>query len=177
MDLQFGENLSLPFLPCLCGMQSRSFIRFILLNVSHNRIIMHLLYSFILSYAAALYINESTGVIAPCDSPLYCYGPVLQAIEFARPFLDSKTFVDLPTIRPLNEVLEAFSELPTPLINGTALRSFLSTNFGPPGGELAPLPADELYTNATFLDKIDDDIVYSFLSQVIRSGQVSEKSR
>jgi alpha,alpha-trehalase len=43
--------------------------------------------------ASALYINGS--VIAPCDSPLYCHGEVLKAIELARPFSDSKTFVDM----------------------------------------------------------------------------------
>jgi alpha,alpha-trehalase len=43
--------------------------------------------------ASALYINGS--VIAPCDSPIYCYGDLLREIELARPFEDSKTFVDL----------------------------------------------------------------------------------
>lgn len=41
----------------------------------------------------ALYTNGS--VIAPCDSPLYCQGDILKAIELARPFSDSKTFVDM----------------------------------------------------------------------------------
>jgi alpha,alpha-trehalase len=41
----------------------------------------------------ALYTNGS--VIAPCDSPIYCYGDLLKEIELARPFADSKTFVDL----------------------------------------------------------------------------------
>lgn len=43
----------------------------------------------------AIYINESAGIIAPCDSPIYCYGELLKAIELASPFEDSKTFVDL----------------------------------------------------------------------------------
>lgn len=43
--------------------------------------------------ASALYENGS--VIAPCDSPIYCYGDLLREIELARPFADSKTFVDL----------------------------------------------------------------------------------
>jgi alpha,alpha-trehalase len=43
--------------------------------------------------ATALYTNGS--VIAPCDSPIYCYGDLLREIELARPFADSKTFVDL----------------------------------------------------------------------------------
>ena len=46
-----------------------------------------------LPLAAALYQNGS--VIAPCDSPLYCQGEILREIELARPFEDSKTYVDL----------------------------------------------------------------------------------
>jgi alpha,alpha-trehalase len=41
----------------------------------------------------ALYINGS--VIAPCDSPIYCHGDILQDIQLAHPFSDSKTFVDM----------------------------------------------------------------------------------
>lgn len=41
----------------------------------------------------ALYTNGS--VIAPCDSPIYCHGDILEQIELARPFGDSKTFVDM----------------------------------------------------------------------------------
>jgi alpha,alpha-trehalase len=43
--------------------------------------------------ASALYVNGS--VTAPCDSPIYCHGELLKAIELARPFADSKTFVDM----------------------------------------------------------------------------------
>jgi alpha,alpha-trehalase len=43
--------------------------------------------------AQALYRNGS--VVAPCDSPIYCHGDILEQIELARPFSDSKTFVDM----------------------------------------------------------------------------------
>jgi alpha,alpha-trehalase len=43
--------------------------------------------------ALGLYVNGS--VTAPCDSPLYCHGEILEQIELAQPFSDSKTFVDL----------------------------------------------------------------------------------
>lgn len=43
--------------------------------------------------AAALFTNGS--VVAPCDSPIYCHGDMLHQIELARPFADSKTFVDM----------------------------------------------------------------------------------
>lgn len=45
------------------------------------------------STAAALFVNGS--VVAPCDSPIYCHGDILQEIELARPFADSKHFVDM----------------------------------------------------------------------------------
>lgn len=45
----------------------------------------------------ATYYNGSDA--APCDSPLYCYGQILQEIQLARPFTDSKTFVDMYVYR------------------------------------------------------------------------------
>lgn len=43
--------------------------------------------------AGALYRNGS--VVAPCDDPIYCHGDILREVELARPFADSKTFVDM----------------------------------------------------------------------------------
>jgi len=114
---------------------------------------------------AALYRNDS--VIAPCDSPIYCYGELLQEIELARPFADSKTFVDMPTTRPLEEVLAAFNQLPKPVTNNTDLQNFLSTYFAPAGGELAEVPSGELQTNPQFLDNVNDTIVADFVREVI----------
>lgn len=50
----------------------------------------------IVPLVSALYENGL--VVAPCDSPIYCYGDILREIELARPFSDSKTFVDLYVI-------------------------------------------------------------------------------
>jgi alpha,alpha-trehalase len=56
--------------------------------------------------ATALYQNGS--VIAPCDSPIYCYGDLLRDIELARPFSDSKTFVDLyvPSPKSVSQIAD-----------------------------------------------------------------------
>lgn len=45
------------------------------------------------SVVSALYTNGS--VIAPCDSPVYCHGDILEQIQLAHVFEDSKTFVDM----------------------------------------------------------------------------------
>lgn len=46
----------------------------------------------IVSSVTAIYVNglETT----PCDSPIYCQGEILKAIQLAKPYDDSKTFVD-----------------------------------------------------------------------------------
>ncbi|KAF2087427.1 glycoside hydrolase family 37 protein [Saccharata proteae CBS 121410] len=116
--------------------------------------------------AAALYVNGN--VTAPCDSPLYCQGEILQAIELAQPFSDSKTFVDLPTIRPLPSVLAAYAALPKPLTNNTALQTFLAQNFGLAGSELTPVPSSSLTTNATaLLSRIAAPPIRQFVQKVI----------
>ncbi|KAK3335362.1 glycoside hydrolase family 37 protein [Cercophora scortea] len=118
------------------------------------------------SSAAALYINGS--VTAPCDSPLYCQGDILKAIELAHPFSDSKTFVDMPTTKPLDEVIAAFNLLTQPLSNNSELNDFLAANFAPAGGELEEVPISELQTNPVFLDKVNDAVIKDFTNAVIK---------
>ncbi|KAF2749798.1 glycoside hydrolase family 37 protein [Sporormia fimetaria CBS 119925] len=116
---------------------------------------------------AALALYENGSVIAPCDSPIYCYGDLLREIELARPFEDSKTFVDLPTKRPLDEVLEAFSQLERPIQNNTALTEFLQEYFGEAGGELEELDRETLETQPDFLENVNSSTVADFVRQVI----------
>ncbi|ORY62246.1 trehalase-like protein [Pseudomassariella vexata] len=116
-------------------------------------------------FVNGLYANGS--VVAPCDSPLYCQGEILKAIELAKPYSDSKTFVDLPTIRPMDEVIAAFDELSKPLSNNTELNTFLSTYFGEAGSELTAVRTDELTTDPVFLDKVDDTVIKQFVQKVI----------
>ncbi|KAI0404946.1 Six-hairpin glycosidase-like protein [Xylaria palmicola] len=117
------------------------------------------------SPARALFQNGST--FTPCDSPVYCHGELLKQVELARPFSDSKTFVDLPTKLPLDQVMAAFEKLAKPLTNNTELNEFLSTYFGEAGSELEAVPADQLKTDPVFLDKINDSVIKQFVEKVI----------
>lgn len=40
-----------------------------------------------------------------CLSPIYCKGPILHAIQTSNIFNDSKTFVDMPTVKSEEEVI------------------------------------------------------------------------
>lgn len=115
--------------------------------------------------AASLYVDGS--VTAPCDSPLYCHGELLKAIQLAAPFSDSKTFVDLPTLKPLDEVVAAFNNLSQPISNNSALQAFLTIYFGEAGAELEAVPPEDLSVNATFLDSVADPDIHDFVSQVV----------
>ncbi|KAF2453737.1 Six-hairpin glycosidase-like protein [Lineolata rhizophorae] len=117
------------------------------------------------SLATALYVNGS--VVAPCDSPIYCHGELLRAIELAQPFSDSKTFVDLPTLKAPQEVLDAFAELPRPITNNSDLQDFLTTYFGQAGSELEPVPDDELTTDPQFILHVNNTDLVDFVLQVI----------
>ncbi|CAM1503059.1 Fc.00g078350.m01.CDS01 [Cosmosporella sp. VM-42] len=114
---------------------------------------------------SALYTNGS--VIAPCDSPIYCHGDILEEVELAKPFSDSKTFVDMPAIKSLKEIQAAFAKLDKPLTNNTALNEFLKENFADAGGELEEVPDDDLTTDPKFLDDVSDTVIKEFVSKVI----------
>ncbi|KAK2594130.1 hypothetical protein QQS21_008129 [Conoideocrella luteorostrata] len=113
----------------------------------------------------ALYSNGS--VVAPCDSPIYCYGDILKEVELARPFSDSKTFVDMPAIKPLKEIQEAFDKLEKPLRNNTALQGFLTTYFADAGQELQEVPKGNLTTDPQFLKALNDTVIKEFVVKVI----------
>lgn len=47
---------------------------------------------------AAGEIYRDGSVVAPCNSTLFCYGEILHEIQLAKPFADSKTFVDMSVL-------------------------------------------------------------------------------
>ncbi|CAH1108704.1 unnamed protein product [Psylliodes chrysocephalus] len=46
-----------------------------------------------------------------CHSPIYCQGDLLHVVQTAKIFNDSKTFVDMAMINPVNETLKKFQTL------------------------------------------------------------------
>ncbi|PSS03696.1 Six-hairpin glycosidase-like protein [Coniella lustricola] len=106
---------------------------------------------------------------APCDSPLFCFGPVLHDVQMGQPrvFDDSKTFVDMPTRFPLKKVQDAYEQLPVPLRNNTLLQRFLKDHFVPAGSELVELADWSLTTNASFISSIKNPIIEEFVQKTV----------
>ncbi|KNC52222.1 trehalase [Thecamonas trahens ATCC 50062] len=82
----------------------------------------------------------------PCDSALFCSGPLLHAFQLSGLFNDSKTFVDaplLPGVTPA-DVLGVFDALsPSQKANASVLHAIYLAHYDEPGSDLeAWLPPD-----------------------------------
>ncbi|CAG8639059.1 17646_t:CDS:2, partial [Cetraspora pellucida] len=100
-----------------------------------------------------------------CDIPIYCSGPILEKIQLARLFNDSKTFVDMPTKKPLEEVLEAGSKLPQNA-SISILQDFVNSYFSKEGQELIQTEILNFNQSPSFLEKIKQPIIREFAKQV-----------
>ncbi|EJD37494.1 glycoside hydrolase [Auricularia subglabra TFB-10046 SS5] len=76
-----------------------------------------------------------------CPSTVFCPGPVLQSLNLAAPFADSKTIVDKPTTKTAKAVVADYNGLAggkqDDLTVGDLIQ-FLDDDFGPEGTELEP---------------------------------------
>ncbi|KAJ8655863.1 hypothetical protein O0I10_008527 [Lichtheimia ornata] len=99
-----------------------------------------------------------------CDSPIYCEGPLLKTVQLAKLYPDSKTFVDKPTSKPLDQVIEAFEAMgDNPSTD--SIRNFVDANFLEEGTELQPVNLS-VKADLPLLDKIDDLTYRGWASQI-----------
>ena len=76
------------------------------------------------------------------SAEIWCSGPILQAVQTAKLFEDSKDFVDCPLLVDPDECWRRWESLEQPVTLGE-LKKFMVETFGPPGGGLEPwLPPD-----------------------------------
>ncbi|KAI9310892.1 putative neutral trehalase [Dichotomocladium elegans] len=90
----------------------------------------------ILVVSAAIVASVSNATHYYCDSPIYCDGPLLRTVQLARLFPDSKTFVDMPTKKPLDQVLAAFDAIGGEYASKTDIKAFVLEYFDAPGSEM-----------------------------------------
>ncbi|ORY99570.1 glycoside hydrolase [Absidia repens] len=125
------------------------------------------LVAYLLTQVNALLDSQSTAddLYSPttCNSPIYCEGPLLKAVQLAQLFADSKTFVDMPTTKPVNKVLEAFQSLGNDP-DKKSLQSFVEDHFSPAGSEMKPynITTEPL----VWLDKVGDTKYRGWVNQL-----------
>eukprot|EP00903_Cladosiphon_okamuranus_P020327 g18650.t1 len=88
---------------------------------------------------------------------IYCDGPLLEAVQSARLFPDSKTFVDMPMKQDPNQVLAAFEDLsPLDRKDPAKLARFVSEHFDEAGSDIVPATPEDFSPEPAFLAGIKD---------------------
>ncbi|KAJ1665067.1 hypothetical protein IW140_003780 [Coemansia sp. RSA 1813] len=96
-----------------------------------------------------------------CTHPIYCDGPILKAVQLGGVFDDDKTFVDMPTRKPVDEIVAEFSQLPA---NATKkeLTQFVNDNFYPAGCDIVVAELEDWTDNPPFLDGVTDPVLRGY---------------
>ncbi|XP_063389729.1 trehalase-like isoform X2 [Cydia fagiglandana] len=94
-----------------------------------------------------------------CDSLIYCHGPLLDTVQMAGLYNDSKTFVDMKIKVSANITMEHFQEM----MNKTGSRptkadimEFVIQNFDPEGSEFEKWIPPDWHDDPAFLKLIKD---------------------
>lgn len=103
---------------------------------------------------AAVPLHQNEAISRACK--VYCAGSLLDAVQNSGIFNDSKTFVDMPLKQDPEIILEAFSQLATPL-EPSVLRSFVAQYFGEPGEELHAWTPPDFVKRPPLLESIADE--------------------
>lgn len=98
------------------------------------------------------------GAFEQADScKVFCQGPILDAVQKAHIFPDSKHFVDMPMIYDPDTTLAAFEKLPNKT-DPNLLREFVLNYFSEPGTELIPCQQADWVPEPSAFDKIHDPV-------------------
>lgn len=90
-----------------------------------------------------------------CD--VFCRGPLLDAVQRAHIFEDSKHFVDMPMLYDPATTLKAFAQLPNKT-DPSSLREFVSQYFTEPGTELQACQQADWIAEPKSFEKIHDPV-------------------
>ncbi|CAB3258666.1 unnamed protein product [Arctia plantaginis] len=106
-----------------------------------------------------------------CDSLIYCHGPLLDTVQMAGLYNDSKTFVDMKLKLPPNVTMENFKQMmertgsqPTK----ADIQEFVIQNFDPEGSEFEEWTPPDWKDNPAFLHKIKDPVLHQWASDLNR---------
>ncbi|XP_054988868.1 trehalase isoform X2 [Sorex araneus] len=106
-----------------------------------------------------LHLGASQDLPPPCDSEIYCYGPLLHAVQMAKFYPDDKQFVDMPMTLPPGQVLQKFNNLSTAhnsSIPREQLQNFVKTYFKAKGQELEVWTPEDWKESPKILQRISD---------------------
>lgn len=104
-------------------------------------------------------LGSSQVLPPPCDSEIYCYGPLLHAVQMAKLYKDDKEFVDMGMSLPPEEILKNFENLSRThnySIPRDKLAAFVNTSFRAKGQELEVWTPEDWKESPQVLKNISD---------------------
>lgn len=114
-----------------------------------------------------------------CPSEIFCAGSLLQTVNVAHLFPDDKTFVDKPTSKSAQEVLNDFKNISTSATYGQVV-DFVENDFAGEGLELQALALPGFTDEPPFLNNVTAALpkafaqrVHSFWTQLVRGTNSS----
>ncbi|KAJ2723583.1 hypothetical protein GGI07_002538 [Coemansia sp. Benny D115] len=114
------------------------------------------------SYAPPLATTEDVRLPQKrCDHPIYCDGPILHAVQLGGVFDSDKTFVDMPTRKPVAEIVKAFGKLPSNASH-SQLAAFVDDNFYPAGSDIVEVELEDWTDNPPFLNGVTDPVLRGY---------------
>lgn len=105
------------------------------------------------------------------NSEIYCHGRLLDTVQMARIYNDSKTFVDMKlkqspdvTLQAFDNFMEKFSESNKP--SKDQIQEWVEQNFDPRGSEFENWTPDDFKKDPEILNKINDKELRNFASDL-----------
>ncbi|XP_008474907.1 trehalase isoform X4 [Diaphorina citri] len=126
--------------------------------------------AFLVTNALCSSASEHTEKLPPpCDNDIYCYGPLLHAVQMASLFPDSKTFVDMKLKHTPDTTWRMFNELMNQTENRPSrseLEQFVNETFDEAGSEFEDWSPSDWVESPRFLSKIKDKNFQEWASQL-----------
>lgn len=113
--------------------------------------------------------SHQSNIIQSCQSPVYCQGKLLDTIQMARIFNDSKSFVDMrmkysqaDILRRFDDMMRKYHDDPT----REQIAQFVADNFAD-GNEIEDWNPKDYNSQPGFLRKINDLVVRDFARNLV----------
>jgi alpha,alpha-trehalase len=101
-------------------------------------------------------LNDAETIDRICS--VYCSGPILEGVQMAQLFDDSKTFVDMPLLVDPEDALAAWSDSFT----NEEISAFVSTYFTDAGSELLAAVPNDWKEEPPLLSRISNETISAF---------------
>ncbi|KAF2898532.1 hypothetical protein ILUMI_07642 [Ignelater luminosus] len=117
--------------------------------------------------SAFLTFSNCETIPKSCESPIYCYGEILDRVQLAKLFEDGKIFVDLKMKYSVVTTQNNFKKLPNyPNPSKITLKTFVNDNFEE-GDELRNWTLPDFNESPDFVKKIENEEVKKFTKELI----------